>query len=134
MRATAAAPRRTDFVAESGLARSLARMTEEEGRARARTDERTNGRRAGGRKADRQTFAFFAPPRTSNRIKREEIALWTGIEGNGSIHDDEDGTIGPMLTMNIAKGLSICERTCYAAILPTLTQWLLNKKKEKVHL
>ena len=47
--------------------------------------------------------------------KQEVIALWTGIEGNGSIHD-ENGTIGQGLTMDIAKGLSIHEGTCYAYI------------------
>ncbi len=36
--------------------------------------------------------------------------------------------------MAIAKGLSICEGTCYMLVLPTLTKRLLNKKKEKVHL
>ncbi len=37
--------------------------------------------------------------------KQEEKALWTGIEGSGSIHDG-DGTIGHGLIMDIAKGLS----------------------------
>ncbi len=37
------------------------------------------------------------------------------VEGNGSMHDG-DGTIGHGLTMAIAKGLSIHERTCYACI------------------
>ena len=48
-------------------------------------------------------------------IEQEEIARWTGVEGNGSIHDG-DGTMGHGLTMDIGKGLSICERTCYACI------------------
>ncbi len=47
-------------------------------------------------------------------LLQEEIALWTGAEGNGSYHDG-DGTIGHGLTMDIAEGLSICEHTCYAS-------------------
>ncbi len=37
------------------------------------------------------------------------------VDGKGSIHD-EDGIIGHGLTIDIAKGLSICECTCYACI------------------
>ncbi len=37
------------------------------------------------------------------------------LKGNGSIND-VDGTIGHGLTMHVAKGLSICERTCCACI------------------
>ena len=48
-------------------------------------------------------------------IKQEEITLWTGIIGNGSMHNG-DGTIGHGLTMDITKGLSICDRTCHASI------------------
>ena len=47
--------------------------------------------------------------------RQEEVALWTGTKGNGSIHDG-DGTIGHGLTMDVAKGLSICERTHDACI------------------
>ena len=47
--------------------------------------------------------------------RQEEIALWTGVEDNGSIHDG-DGTIGHGLTMDIVKDLSICEHTCYACV------------------
>ena len=39
-------------------------------------------------------------------IKQAEIAAWTGVNGNGSIHDG-NGTIGHGLTMDIAKGLSV---------------------------
>ncbi len=49
--------------------------------------------------------------------KQVVIALWTGVEGNGSIHD-EHGTIGHGLSMDIAKGLSICEGMCYAYCPP----------------
>ena len=54
------------------------------------------------------------------------------VEGNGSIHDEEC-TIGHGLTMEIAKGLSIHERTCYACIAH-LGKKLLNRKKDTVHL
>ena len=47
--------------------------------------------------------------------KQEEIALWTGVEGNRSIQDG-DGTIGHNLTMHIVKSLSIPEGACYACI------------------
>ncbi len=47
--------------------------------------------------------------------KQEVIALWMGVEGNGSIHDGV-GTIGHGLTMDIMKGSSIHEHTCYACI------------------
>ena len=47
--------------------------------------------------------------------EQEEFALWAGVEGNGSIHDG-DGTFEQGLTMDIAKGLSIREGTCYAGI------------------
>ena len=68
------------------------------------------------------------------RIEQEVIALWTGVEGNNSLHDG-DSTIGYGLTMDIAKGLSIRECTYVMLVLPTLTQRLLSKKeKEKVHL
>ena len=50
---------------------------------------------------------------SSSTAKQGEIALWTSVVGNGSIHD-EDGTIGRGLTMDIARGLSICEHMCYA--------------------
>ncbi len=43
------------------------------------------------------------------------ITLWTGVDGNGSIHDG-DGRIGHGLTMDIAKGLSSHERICHACI------------------
>ena len=46
-----------------------------------------------------------------SNIKQELIALWTGVEGNDSIHE-EDGIIGHGLTMDIAKGLFIHEHTC----------------------
>ena len=49
------------------------------------------------------------------RIRQEGIRLWTGIKGNGSIHDGY-GIIGHGLTMDIAKGLSTHEHTCYASI------------------
>ncbi len=48
-------------------------------------------------------------------LEQEDIDLWTGVEGNGSLNDG-DGTIGHGLTMDIAKGSSICERTCFACI------------------
>ena len=41
-----------------------------------------------------------------------DIALWTGVECNGSIHDEDGTTLG----MDIAKGLSICEAMCFACI------------------
>ncbi len=44
--------------------------------------------------------------------KQDEIAVWTSIKGNGSVHDG-DGTIVHGLTMDIAKGLSIREHMCY---------------------
>ena len=47
---------------------------------------------------------------------------------------DGDGTIWHGLTMDIANGLSICERTHYACIAQLDTKASLNKKKEKVHL
>ncbi len=50
---------------------------------------------------------------------KEEIALWTSVEGNGFIHY-ADGTIGHGLAMDIATtivtGLSSCECT-YAICL-----------------
>ncbi len=49
------------------------------------------------------------------QLKQEEITRWTGIEGNGSVHDG-DGTIGHGLPIDIAKGLSIHERTCGTCI------------------
>ena len=49
------------------------------------------------------------------QTKQEDIALWTGIKGNGSINDG-DGTIWHGLTMDIAKDLSIPEHMCYACI------------------
>ena len=42
---------------------------------------------------------------------QEEIALWTGVEGYGSIQDG-DGTIFG----HIAKGLSIHDGGCYACV------------------
>ncbi len=48
-------------------------------------------------------------------IKQEGITLWTGFKGNGFIHDGDD-TFGHGLTMGIAKGLTICERTCFTCI------------------
>ncbi len=33
-------------------------------------------------------------------MKQEEIALWTGVKGNGSMHDG-DGTIGHELTTGV---------------------------------
>ena len=48
-------------------------------------------------------------------MKQEEITLWTGVEDNGSVLDG-DGTIGHGLTMDIVRGLSIREHTCYACI------------------
>ena len=58
--------------------------------------------------------------------KRDEIALWTGVDRNGSIHDG-DGTIGHGLTMDIARGFIYS--WAYLAVmlvLPTLTKRLLN--------
>ncbi len=46
---------------------------------------------------------------------QEEVALWTSVEGYGYLHDG-DGTIGHGLTMDSAKGLSICERMLRACI------------------
>ncbi len=54
-------------------------------------------------------------PRATCEIKQKDIAIWTGVEGNGCIHDG-DGGIGRGLTMDIAKSLSICERRCDACI------------------
>ncbi len=70
--------------------------------------------------------------RMSLSHKQEEITLCSGIEGNGLIHDG-DGTIGHGLTMDIVKGYLFMSAHVMP-ILPTLTQRLLNKKKEKVHL
>ena len=89
--------------------------------------DRSNG-------AERERAAFASPKAVLDVRKQEKIALWPGVEGNGSIVYHGDGTIGHGLAMDIAKGLSICERTCYACILPTLTQRILNMKTEKVHL
>ena len=54
--------------------------------------------------------ASTSPYRLCLRVRlanqQEEIALWTGVEGNESIHD-EDGAIGHGWTLDIAKGLSI---------------------------
>ena len=64
--------------------------------------------------------------------EQEEFALWASVEGNSSMHD-MDGTIGQGLTVDIAKSLSFVT-VHVMLVLPTLTQRLLNKKKEKVHL
>ncbi len=66
---------------------------------------------------------------SNNIIQQEEIALWTAVEGNCSLHDG-NGAIGHRLIMIMAKGSTICERTCYACI----THLLSKKEKEKVHL
>ncbi len=66
-------------------------------------------------------------------FKQEEIALWPGVEGNGSLHDG-DGTTWHWLTMDIAKGLSICERTCYACIAHLDTKASEQEGEAKVHL
>ena len=59
-------------------------------------------------------------------FKQEEIALWTGVEGNGSIHDG-DGTSGHGLTVDIGKGLRIRDGMCYECIAH-----LDNKASEQV--
>ncbi len=48
-------------------------------------------------------------------IKQEDIALWASVALNYCVHYG-DGTIGQGLTLDIAKGLCICERMCYACI------------------
>ena len=53
------------------------------------------------------TFLHDFREKGASQVKQEDIALLTGVEGNGSIHK---------LTMDIAEGLSTCERTCYACI------------------
>ena len=67
-----------------------------------------------------------------NALKQEEIAVWTGVEGNGSIHDG-DGTIGQVLTMKWQR-VYLFVSIRVILVLPSLTQRLLKKKKEKVHL
>ena len=57
----------------------------------------------------------MARRRRKCKSKQENIALWTGIEGNGSIHDGH-GTAGHGMTTAILKGFSICEHMCYACI------------------
>ncbi len=76
--------------------------------------------------------------REQKRKLRLEQALWTGVEGNGFIHE-RDGSRGMRLTMcmrsTIATDLSSCECTYVSDmfVLPTLAQRLLNKKSEKGH-
>ena len=70
--------------------------------------------------------------------EQEEIALWTGIIDNGSIHD-RNGTRGMRLTMgivySIATGLLYWRMyVCNMFVLPILTQRLLNKENKKGHL
>ncbi len=60
--------------------------------------------------------------------QQEEIALWSGVKGNDSIHD-EDGLIGHGLTMDTAKGLSIRERPIML-VLPTLTKKASEQEDE----
>ena len=65
--------------------------------------------------------------------EQEEIAIWTGVIDNGSIH----GTLGMRLTMGIAStivtGLCIgeCMHVCNMFVLPIVTQRLLNKENKK---
>ena len=66
--------------------------------------------------AERERALFAASKAVLDVRKREKIALWTGVEGNGSIVYHGDGTIGHGLAMDIAKGLSIHEVTCYSCI------------------
>ena len=72
---------------------------------------------------------------TTHDAKQDEIALWTGIEGNGSIHD-RDGNKGLRLTMDMESTVvtGLAASKCYVVfVLPALTQRLL-KMEEKVHL
>ncbi len=68
-------------------------------------DYRTDG----SLRSDSDTHARTGSIRGKKGKKQEEVYLWTSVEGNGSLHDG-GGTIGRGLLMDIAKGVSICER------------------------
>ena len=58
------------------------------------------------------------------KIWRVVIALWTGVEDNGSIHD-RNGTWGMMLTMGIASAIvtGLCIFKCMYAICLYCPPW-----------